>query len=230
MRAPWEDLEPASKERVERHRNAINRLESFTDVVFALSVIVLVLRTELPELDVPLPDLPGALFESIAQLYTCPLCFLFLFVYWVLHHYQFRYLTRSSGRLVWLTGLLIASVAVLPLTASLLHSSGLLTTTVLIFEANVLAVQMLLYFTWKHAVKGGLMFGGDVPSGIVRRMRTALRLGAVYILIAIGLALVSPHISLSALMGLAVFYIVLTARGGYTLDILHHGSPPREHG
>ncbi|MFW6057192.1 MAG: TMEM175 family protein, partial [Chloroflexota bacterium] len=211
-----------------RHRSAVNRLESLTDVVFALSVIVLVLRTELPRLDVPPPELPAALIESMAGFYVYPLCFLFLFVYWVLHHYQFRYLTRSSGRLVWLTGLLIASVAVLPLTASLLGSCGLLTATVLIFEVNVLVIHLLLYFTWKHAVKGGLMFGGDVPSGIVRRMRTALRLGVTCILITVGLAFVAPNVSISVLVGLALFYIVLTARGGYTLDVLHQGSPSRE--
>ncbi len=228
MRAPWEDLEPASRERVERHRSAINRLESLTDVVFALSVIVLVLRTELPQLGIPPSDLPRALIESLAGLYVYPLCFLFLFVYWVLHHYQFRYLTRSSGRLVWLTGLLIASVAVLPLTASLLDSGSLLTITVLMFEVNVLVVHLLLYFTWRHAVKGGLMFGGDVPSGIVRRMRTALRLGVAYILITVGLAFVAPNISISVLVGLALFYIVLTSRGGYALDVRHHESPPGE--
>ncbi len=230
MRAQWEDLEPASRERVARHRDAVRRLESFTDTVFALSLVAVVVRAglSLPDGLLSQTALRNALLRAIPGLYAHAACVLFLLVYWVLHHYQFRYLSRSSGGLVWLTGLLIAFVLLFPFTASLFSACGVLGTPLLLFEANTLTIQLLLTLTWRYTVKRGLMFGGDVPSGVVRRMRVALKLGAVYMVLVMGLAFVSPYVSLGLLLGLALFYVLLTARGGYTLDILHHTPPSEE--
>lgn len=183
---------------------------------------LLVLRLGLPALNGPLSEaaLRNALVDMAPQLHVFGVSFLFVFVYWLLHHYQFRYLTGSSGNLAWLTGMLLASVAVIPFSTAVLGEYRVLTTAVVLYEGNLLAIQLMLLLTWRHAVKGGLMFGGDAPAGIVRRMRLALTLGVAYILVAMGLAFVAPRASLDVLFGLGLFYAILTWRGGYTLDAI----------
>jgi hypothetical protein len=59
-------------------------------------------------------------------------------------------------------------------------------------------------------------------------MRLALTLGVVYILIAMGLAFVGPRITLDTLLGLGLFYAILTWRGGYTLEMVRRRVPADE--
>jgi len=97
---------------------------------------------------------------------------------------------------------------------------------VILYEANILAIQALLLLHWRRAIKTGLLFGGNVPSAVVRRMRLALTAGMAYVLATMPLAFVSPYLSLALLTGLTGFYIFLTARGGYTLDAFKRRPAP----
>ena len=228
MRAPWDVLEPAARGEVQREERAVGRVERFTGVVFGVAMALLVLSLVVPQLTGQLEDatLRGFLAQMLPAFLTFLLSFSLLATIWVLHHFQFNYLVRSSGGLLWLNAVLVVFVALVPFSTALLSTYGITTTAVLLYEANLLAIQALLLLNWRQAVRTGLLFGGNVPAAVVRRMRVALTAGTACVLATIPLSLISPHMGLGLLAGLAAFYIFLTARGGYTLDAFKRRTAP----
>ena len=226
MRLPWEELEPASRSTTERQRRAVLRLERLTDCVFSATVMVIVILPAIPHL-LNAADSPLS-WQSLLQMYPTLLLHVLsvfiLFVLWILHHYEFHYLTRASGALAWLNALLLLCVAVTPVTTSLLNGFASDGAAVLLYEVDVLAMLLLLVFIWRHAAGAGLLFGSDIPSRTVERMRLVLRAGAVLLLLIAVLAPFVPNLSLALTAALFILYAVITARGGYALD-LRRGRP-----
>jgi uncharacterized membrane protein len=227
MRAPWEELEPASRHSVEKQHQALRRVEQLGDGVFAVAMTLLVLQLVVPQF-IRQPSeaaLRHALLDMSPAFYAYALSFLVLLMFWVLHHFEFHYMTRSSGGLIWLSAVLLVFVALAPFSTALVSRYAMTKTAVLFYEGNLLAIQLLLALTWRHAVGGGLLFGGDTPASVVRRMRMALLVGNAYLLLTIALVFIEPHLSMNVLIGLGVYYVVLTAKGGYTLE-LRKARPP----
>ncbi len=230
MRLPWEELEPASRSTIERQRRAVLRLERLTDCVFSATLIALVLLPAIPHLS-GVADGPLSwrlLLQMYPTLLLHVLSVFILFVLWILHHYEFHYLTRASGALAWLNALLLLWVAVTPVTTSLLDGFASDGAAVLMYEANLLAMLLLLVFIWRHAAGAGLLFGSDIPSRTVERMRVVLRAGAVTLLLIAALALFAPNVSLALTAALFFSYAVITARGGYALELRRGGTPTQD--
>ena len=221
MRPPWDELEPASRGTVERQHQAVRRVEQLVTVVFAaaMALLVILLVNYTSASATTESSLSAILRSTWPAAGACAMGFLVLLSCWLLYHLQFHYLTQSSGWLLLLHALLLPSALLIPFSTALLNTLALTRQSVLLFDANVLVIQILLLLMWRHSVKGGLLFGGNVPSRVVRRMRLLLRAGVSAMLIVIGLALVSTPAGLGALIALLVLEIALVAKGGYTLDL-----------
>lgn len=227
MRPPWEDLEPASRSAVERQRHAAKRVEQFATAVFAVAMALPVVRLiEQASISIlpgsPLIQMLRTIGPAIA---SCAIALLVLLANWLLHHLVSHYLTRSSGTLLLLHVVLLPSVLFIPFSASLLNVQSLTRTTLLLFECNVVMLQLLLMLTWRHAVRGGLLFGSDVPRRVVLRVRLLLGAGAGALVVVAGVAMVSPAASLMAFVAVLLAQMLFIARGGYALDL--HAPPPR---
>ncbi|MBN1855333.1 MAG: DUF1211 domain-containing protein [Dehalococcoidia bacterium] len=227
MRSPWEELEPATHALVERRHHAVRRVEQFADGVFAVALILMILHLSVPQLTQPPTEaaLRRSLLEMWPTFFAYALSFVILFMYWVLHHFQFHYFTRASGGLIWLTGLMLAFVALLPFSTALVSDYAMTRTAMLFYEGDIFAIQFLLARSWTHATGSGLLFGSDIPPHVVQRMKLALRIGVFYVLFTMGLVFISPLLSMSMLAALCIYYVVLTARGGYTLDLMRRRPP-----
>ncbi|MFC2008527.1 TMEM175 family protein [Chloroflexota bacterium] len=220
MRAPWDVLEPAARGDIEREERAVGRVERLTGIIFAVAMALLVLNLVVPQLEGQPTDaaLRDALVQMVPAFFAFVLSFVLLLTCWVLHHFQFHYFMRTSTAILWTNAALMLSVALVPFTTALVSTYSMTRIAVVLYEANLLVMQVLLLLNWRQAVKTGLLFGGNVPAAVVRRMRVALTVGTACVLAAMPLAWISPYLSLGLLVGLAAFYIFLTARGGYTLD------------
>ncbi len=221
MRPPWEELEPASRVTVERQHQDVRRVEQLATVALgaamALLVILLVDRIRVsPTQAVALSDILPALWPAAG---VCAIGFLVLLSCWFLYHLQFHYLTQSSGWLLLIHALLVPSALFIPFSADLLNALGLTRQAVLLLAGNVFAIQLLLLLTWRHAVKGGLLFGSDVPPRVVRRMKWLLRAGVGAMLLVIGLALLSAPAGVGTLVAVLAAEIAVVVKGGYTLNI-----------
>jgi len=221
MRSPWEELEPASRDAVDRQHQAVRRVELLATVVFAAAMAVLVvLLVNFAGASVPVAGNPTDLLKALwPAAGACALGFLVLLSIWLLYHLQFHYLTQSSGLLLLLHALLLPSALLIPFSTALLNTLALTRQAVLLFDANVLLIQILLLLMWRHAVKGGLLFGSNVPARVVRRMRLLLRAGVSAMLVVLGLAMLSSPAGLGALIAVLAAQIAVVTKGGYTLDL-----------
>jgi len=222
MRLPWEELEPASHETLERQRRAVHQLAHLAGTAFAVAMALIVLQ--LVDRTISSGLTATHLFESIRTLWpttvACLVSLLILLTCWLLHHIQFHYLTRSSGALLLLHTVLLLVVLLVPLSTAVLHEVGITRDVLVLYTGHVFLLLLLLLLMWRHAVKGGLLFGSDVPARIVFRLRLILRAGIIVLPLILGLAFASAAASLGALVALFAIYLILITKGGYTLDVL----------
>jgi len=227
VRLPWEELEPASRSTTERQRRAVLRLERLTDCVFSAAVVALILIPAIPYLS-GMADAPPT-WQWLLQVWPALLLHVFsafaLFGLWTLHHYVFHYLTRASGALAWLNAAFLLFLAATPVTASLLNGFDSSGAAALLYSANLLAMLLLLLLIWRHASVAGLLFGSDMPPRTVQRMRAALRCGAAAQCVGAALAPLAPNAALAATAAVFVTYAVVTARGGYALELRRSRTP-----
>jgi len=228
VKAPWDILEPAARQDIERGLRAVGRVERLTSTVFALSMALLVLVLFLPILAAsPERAAQGdTLREMLPALGACFLSFVLLFSCWVLHHFQLHYFVRTGGETLWVNAAMMMFVALVPFSTALLSARSIASETAALYAANFLAIQALLLLNWNLAVKTGLLFGGNMPGAVARRMRLVLTVSSGYGLGTVLLAWTSPHATVSMLAMLAAFHVFLTARGGYTLNAFRRRPAP----
>jgi len=221
MRPPWEELEPASRGAIERQRQAVRRVEQLATLACVAS-LALVAWAAVESIRTAVASDGGTAGTATAIWSVAgagALAVLIVLTAWLIHHLQFAYLTRSSGTLLLLHVLLVPLLLFVPSSTAVLVSAGLTRTAVLLVALNVLLLDGVLLLAWSHAVKGGLLFGGDVPSRVVARVRFLLRTSVVALAATTGLCYAHPMSGMVTLICLLILQVALVARGGYTLDL-----------
>jgi uncharacterized membrane protein len=132
----------------------IERIQFFSDAVFAIAMTLLVLEIRLPELDGdPTWRDIGALWP---QFFAYALSFAIIGVNWVTHHRKFLVIVRFDGRLMLINLVLLGFVALLPFPTSVVADYGDNTPVVVLYAANVGIITLLQLWLWVHAYRAGL--------------------------------------------------------------------------
>ncbi len=94
------------------------RLEAFTDGVYAIVITLLILDIRIPEVK---PDNLGpALLGLLPQAFTYVLSFFVIGLYWFSHHRIAQQVKRVDGTFVWLNMVWLLFVTIMPFPAALL--------------------------------------------------------------------------------------------------------------
>jgi uncharacterized membrane protein len=93
-----------------------SRLEAFSDGVFAIAITLLVLEIKVPHFEGPHTSaaLSGALLREWPAYLTLVTSFFTVLIMWVHHHLVFRLVQRADVRLLFINGLLLLFVSVVP--------------------------------------------------------------------------------------------------------------------
>lgn len=219
MRPPWEELEPASQSALQRQRQAVRDLSHLSSIVFvAVTTVVAVHTTNLVwSASSTTLTFSEAILSSWPALITILLSLLVLFTLWILHHLQLHYLTQVDGTLLVLHVILFSATVFLSVSAAWVNTTEAARSSVAVYAGNVFAIQMLLLLVWRHAVRAGLLFGSDVPSRVVARLRTLLQFGTAGSLLVAGLAFAGATAGFVGLALLLLIQLSLIGRGGYAL-------------
>jgi uncharacterized membrane protein len=94
------------------------RLEAFTDGVYAIVITLLVLDIRIP--DVRPEDLGPALVRMLPQFFTYILSFFVIALYWFSHHRVAQQVRRVDGPFVWLNMVWLLFVTIMPFPTALL--------------------------------------------------------------------------------------------------------------
>jgi TMEM175 potassium channel family protein len=125
------------------------RLEAFSDGVFAIVITLLILDIRIPE--VQPQALPAALVTILPQLLTYVLSFFIVGLYWHLHHQVAAQVKQIDGAFIWLNLVWLLFVSVLPFPTALLGRYPLQPIPLTIYGTNLILVNVtgfviLVYF------------------------------------------------------------------------------------
>lgn len=146
------------------------RIQFFSDAVFAIAMTLLVLEIRLPETDGELSW--AALAALWPQVFAYALSFAIIGINWVTHHRKFLVIVRFDGRLMVINLILLGFVALLPFPTSVLSDYGDSTPVVVLYAFNVGVITLLQLWLWVHAYRAGLT--EHLDEGVYRLVRRNL--------------------------------------------------------
>ncbi|MGE5464029.1 MAG: TMEM175 family protein [Syntrophothermus sp.] len=116
------------------------RLEAFSDGVFAIVITLLILDIRIPV--VPPTELGAALVHILPQLLTYILSFFIVGLYWHLHHLVAAEVRLIDGAFIWLNLVWLLFVSVLPFPTALLGRYPLQPIPLTVYGINLILVNV----------------------------------------------------------------------------------------
>ncbi len=132
-----------------------NRLEAFSDGVFAIVITLLILDVKLPN------NSTQPIWTNVKSIIPNLLSFIFSFiiigVYWVAHHSMMHYIKKVNRTALWLNMLLLLTITLIPFPASLLGRYPKSETALWLYAINLIIVNIAgSIFWWYCSGKQGI--------------------------------------------------------------------------
>ncbi len=182
------------------------RLETFSDGVFAIAATLLILEIQLPS--------SGSVVHGLLQLwpsYTAyAISFLTIGIMWINHHSLFTQIDRVDRTFLALNVGFLMVIAFIPFPTSVLASHLHHDAKAAAFFYGLTNVLMAVMFNavWFYAARGRRLIRADADQRTISGISRAFRPGVALYLLATLSALVSSWIALGLFAALAVFYLL----------------------
>ena len=194
-----------------------NRLEAFSDGVFAIAITILVLQLGVPEVPAGLPDdrVGAALTAKLLALWpgklvSYVLSFVIVGMFWVAHHMAFHHIRRSDRPLLWLNTLFLMCVSFIPFPTALLGQYFDQRVAVVVYAISLAATGLSLELLWRYAASRRLVGESATPALVAGVSRKNL-VGPALAAAAVAIAFVSLRGAVAVLL-LAPVLFALPAR------------------
>ena len=191
-----------------------NRLEAFSDGVFAIAITLLILDLHVPPLsDTPQGELGGRLFELWPSYASYVVSFLVIGIIWVNHTAMFRHIERVDRPLLFLNLVLLLFVVAIPFPTGMMAEyvrEGGANSHVAAAAYSVTMFGMAISFggLWLWVVRRRrTLLGPATDQAAARSTVIRFTAGNVGYLILIGLAFVSAPLTLALHFVLALYYV-----------------------
>jgi uncharacterized membrane protein len=198
---------PLPSRTIKRPTTPTDRLEAFSDGVFAVAITLLVLGLKV---HAPSGKLASGLARAWPDYATYVVSFLTIGIIWMNHHMQFERIERTDRTLMVLNLLLLLFVTVIPFPTGLLadHFSAPSDQHVAaaVYAGTLLTMSLAFFSTYIWATHARL-FGEAIAErhiGYLLRRNGAGMLGYIA---AIAVAFVSAPVSLALCGGVALYYL-----------------------
>jgi uncharacterized membrane protein len=188
-----------------------DRLEAFSDGVFAIAITLLVL-------DIAIPDPSGgSLAHALAEQWPVYAAYVVSFatigIIWINHHAVMAHLIRADRCVLLLNLLLLGWVSLIPwptsLTAEYMRVGGNDERVAAIVYAGVMAGMGLTFGAmWRYVTTRRRLVGSDLSDKELRRSTRRFTVGGPIYVLAMVIALISAPASLAVIGALAVYYML----------------------
>ncbi len=193
-----------------------NRLEAFSDGVFAVAITLLVLNIKIPGLDTPdklLED--GKLWPELAKQWPMLVAYVTSFatvgIMWLNHHRVFSHIKHTSTLLLLFNLLLLLIIVFIPVPTALLAEQlpypGQSAAAVIYSGTNIL-MAIAFNLIWNHASRGGRLLDKNVDMRSVEAISRQYMYGPLLYVVAFGLAWISAPVCIAFNFLLALFFAV----------------------
>ncbi len=188
-----------------------NRLEAFSDGVFAVAITLLVLNIK-PLSDEVLKD--GGFWNELGFQWPTLLAFVTSFftigIMWINHHRLFNRIKRADTGLMLFNLLLLLVIVFIPYPTELLAQQYALNPAkydaALLYSGTNVILAICFNLLWRYASYHNRLLGKDVDTHAVMAISRQYLFGPLLYLIAFGLAFVSVPASIIFLLLLALFF------------------------
>src|SRR5918993_840126 len=180
--------------------NDTDRIEAFSDGVFAIAITLLVIEIGVPHVEDEGTPLSGALVEQWPSYLGYIISFLQIGVIWANHHNRFRFIARSDHGLLFLNILFLMCVAFIPFPTALLaeYLQGTERTTAGAVYAGTLAVTAIFFtLLWLYAADNYRLVDRSLDPYLLRAMTRRYLAGTLVYLFAFVLSLINVTASLA---------------------------------
>ena len=199
-------------------RRGPERLEAFSDGVFAIAITLLVLEIRVPSSD-ELTD-PAELIKALGALWPSYLGYLISFVtigiIWANHHNLFRLVGRVSHGLVLANLLLLLTVGFVPFPTALLAATLETPSAqigVLVYAATFVAVAIAFNVLWYEIRTRPGVLRSDVEAWSIAAISRSYRLGPPGYMLAFVGGLISPVLGMAVIVALTLLYLLPSSSG-----------------
>ncbi len=197
----------------ERKRET-ERLEAFSDAIFAFAVTLLALNLYDPTTRGA--SLFNGLLDEWPAFFAFAVTFLTVLVMWINHHNMFNYIKRLSREFMLLNGFLLMFVVLFPFT-TLLVSEHLLssdaTVAATIYCLSFFALSVLWNISWHNATHHHNLIDENTPQNQLQRITREYMVAPIFGAVSVVIALINPIGSLITILIISVFFAV-TVTGG----------------
>lgn len=190
-----------------------NRLEAFSDGVFAIAITLLILNVKVPDKkNISNEQLNAILKHSLPQLLSFGFSFLVIGVFWVAHHRIFSFAKVVDTPLIWLNIIYLMFIALVPFPASILADNFFLPSTILLYTGTLFLVSILNLIILQYIIRTEDVKHEALTQEVYQSaIRTAI-IGPTCYLLAGASCFISPYLSLIFMSGALFFYIFISGK------------------
>lgn len=186
-----------------------NRLEAFSDGVFAVAITILVFGLTVPRDLRPGQPLLAALLAQWPTYFAFLTSFATVGIMWINHHALFTHIRRSDHTLLVLNGLLLLGITFVTFPTALVaeyiqHRDA--KTAALVYAGTFEVIAILFNLLWRYASHNNRLLRLDVDRRAVEAITKSYSWGPPMYLISFALAFISALGSLALNMAMAVFF------------------------
>lgn len=199
-------------------RRGPERLEAFSDGVFAIAITLLVLEIRVP----PAEDLakPDLLIRALADLWPSYLGYVVsvvtIGIMWANHHNLFRLIGNVSHGLILANLLLLLGVGFVPFPTALLAAT-LGTPSdqigVLVYAATFVGLAVAFNILWWEIRRRPGVLRPNVDQRSIDSITRSYRLGPPGFAVAFVGALINPALGMFVIIGLVILYLLPSSSG-----------------
>lgn len=152
-----------------------SRIEALSDGIFSITMTLLVLKLEVPEVMHHSSDM--TMLEQLIALAPAFLTYVLTFLiaggFWFLHHVSFHFIRHMNVALIWITLVFLMFVSLLPFSSGLMQHFLIHPVSQVFYFANQLAIAAALNGYWAYAGRAGLLQTEE--PGQLRRVTLRIR-------------------------------------------------------
>ena len=189
-----------------------NRLEAFSDVVFAVAITLLVLEIDVPGGE----NLWHELKEQWPSFAAFAVSFWVIGIIWVNHHGVIDHLRRADRGVLYLNLLVLMTVVFIPFSTELfavhLKSGADEKVAALVYSSSFLAMGVSFGLLWTYVTSHREALGVSLTDEEVRRTKRSFLIGNPIYALAFAMSFVSAAVVLAIVALVALYYAIVGMR------------------
>jgi uncharacterized membrane protein len=183
-----------------------NRLQAFSDGVFAIAITLLIL-----EIKVPSGELAPGLLHLWPSYLAYAISFIVIGAIWINHHAMFDWIARADQKLLLLNTLQLMFIAFLPFPTAVLaeafhkHAEQQIATA--FYAGTLTVIGLMVTFIWRYAASHRELLSDAISPEQASAIGKRFWIGPIGYGLATPLAFVNPWLSIALFIGLNAYFL-----------------------